>query len=49
MALTSSVVTAFAASAYFHKGKFDMEDVLNATLAGGVIVGASVDMCTACW
>ena len=44
MALSASVAGAFATSALFHKGKFDMEDVLNATLAGGVIIGASCDM-----
>ena len=49
MALTASCATAFGASTYFHNGKFDMEDVLNATLAGGVIIGASCDMCTAAW
>ena len=49
MALTASVCTAFATSALMHKGKFDMEDVLNATLAGGVIVGASCDMLTGAW
>lgn len=44
MALTASCAGAFATSALFHEGKFDMEDVLNATLAGGVIIGASCDM-----
>ena len=44
MALSGSVAGAFATSALFHEGKFDMEDVLNATLAGGVIIGASCDM-----
>lgn len=49
MSLTASVSGAFALSAAFHNGKFDMEDVLNATLAGGVIVGASSDMLTSVW
>ena len=49
MSLLASCATAFATSAWFHKGKFDMEDVLNATLAGGVIVGASSDMLTSAW
>ena len=49
LALTASCCTAFATSSLYHKGKFDMEDVLNATLAGGVIVGSTCDMFTAPW
>lgn len=49
MALTASCCTAFATSALLNKGKFTMEDVLNATLAGGVIVGSSCDMLTGAW
>ena len=44
LALTSSCVTAFAFSNHFNDGYFGMEDILNATLAGGVIIGASCDM-----
>lgn len=43
--LSSSTITAFALSALFNKrGKLTMADVQNVTLAGGVTVGASVDM-----
>ncbi|XP_041817584.1 ammonium transporter Rh type B-like [Chelmon rostratus] len=43
--LSSSTITAFALSAVFNKrGKITMADIQNVTLAGGVTVGASVDM-----
>ncbi|KAG7280508.1 hypothetical protein CRUP_022038 [Coryphaenoides rupestris] len=45
IALSSSTMTAFALSAVFSKkGKLTMADIQNVTLAGGVTVGASVDM-----
>ena len=34
----------FATSGAFNDGKWTMNDVLNATLAGGVTIGASADM-----
>ena len=40
LSLTGSCLTAFSMSKIM-RGKLDMEDILNATLAGGVIIGAS--------
>lgn len=49
LALTASVICAFGMSSHFNDGLFGMEDVLNATLAGGVIVGATCDMYMYAW
>ncbi|CAG9329330.1 unnamed protein product [Blepharisma stoltei] len=43
LALTGSTTAVFITSSIFKKGKLSMEDVLNATLAGGVCVGTSAD------
>lgn len=44
LALCASALGAFLTSALTHHGKLDMEDILNATLAGGVIIGSSSDL-----
>ena len=44
LSLIASCITTFALSSFFHKGKFDMEHILNATLAGGVIIGSCADI-----
>ena len=43
--LTGSVIATFATSTLF-RGKFGIDEVLNATLAGGVIVGSSCNLIT---
>lgn len=45
LALTGSCLAAFAFS-IFYRGKFCMDDVLNATIAGGVAVGSSASLIT---
>ena len=42
--LNASVVATLLLTVFFFKGKFDLEQVANATLAGGVIIGSSADM-----
>mmetsp|Transcript_48681 Transcript_48681/g.74064 ORF Transcript_48681/g.74064 Transcript_48681/m.74064 type:complete len:103 (+) Transcript_48681:433-741(+) len=37
-------MSTFFLSGVFNDGKFSMEDVLNATLAGGVAVGSTADL-----
>lgn len=44
LSLSASVVVVFIFSALLNNGKFKMEDILNATLAGGVIIGGSADI-----
>ena len=43
LSLTSSCMSAFAMSKFFRR-KFNMVDIQNATLAGGVAVGSSADL-----
>jgi len=45
VALCGSGLCSFALS-MFMRGKFSMEDIQNATLAGGVAVGSSSDLVT---
>eukprot|EP00656_Telonema_subtile_P047880 TRINITY_DN556_c0_g1_i1.p1 TRINITY_DN556_c0_g1~~TRINITY_DN556_c0_g1_i1.p1 ORF type:complete len:466 (-),score=81.80 TRINITY_DN556_c0_g1_i1:87-1484(-) len=45
LSLTGSALTAFCFSAWFRgEDKFDMVDIQNATLAGGVAIGTACDM-----
>jgi ammonium transporter Rh len=50
ISLSACCVSAFLFSAYFrHEHKFDMVDIQNATLAGGVAVGSSADLVIEPW
>jgi ammonium transporter Rh len=44
ISMTGSCFTVFILNPFFKQGKFDMEDALNATISGGVIIGASADI-----
>lgn len=44
LSLCGSCVMVFLLTPFFREGKIHMENVLNATLAGGVIIGATADM-----
>ena len=46
LSLTGSCVSTFMVSALFNEGKFHMEDILNASLAGGVVIGSACDLIT---
>ena len=49
LAICASTLGAFYISTVISVGQFNMEDILNATLAGGVIVGSSSDLVAASW
>ncbi len=50
LSISASCIGAFMVSTLTHNGKYEMEDILNATLAGGVIIGAIADIAIlACW
>lgn len=44
LSLASSVMGVFLISPFFNKGKLMIDNVLNSTVAGGVIIGASADL-----
>lgn len=44
LSLTASTLVVFIGSSLFHGGKFQSEDAINATLAGGVMMGSSADL-----
>jgi ammonium transporter Rh len=44
MSLTGSCITVFLLGPFFKKGKFNMTDVINATISGGVMVGSAADI-----
>lgn len=46
LAITGSCITTFIFTALFRDGKFDIDHILKSTIAGGVIIGASADLCT---
>jgi ammonium transporter Rh len=49
LSVCASAMTAFAFSRLLRGGKFEMEDVQNATLAGGVAIGASANFVLLPW
>jgi ammonium transporter Rh len=49
LSMTGSCLLTFIVSPVFADGKFDIDHILKATLAGGVIIGASADLCTQPW
>lgn len=44
LALSASAIATFMLSSTFNENKYNMEEILNATLAGGVIIGASCNL-----
>lgn len=49
LSLTGSCFMVFMMNPFFKRGKLHMEDILNATLAGGVIVGSCCNLITHAW
>jgi len=49
LAICGSCATAFATSCIIHKGKFEMLEIQNATLAGGVCIGMSCSFSLGPW
>ena len=49
LAISASTLGAFYISNIINKGLFGMEDCLNASLAGGVIIGSSSDLVASAW
>jgi len=49
VALCGSAAAAFVTSSWLRNGRFDMEDIQNATLAGGVAVGSSANFVLQPW
>lgn len=45
LSLTGSVVSTFIWTSVFREGRFDIEHIMKATLAGGVIISSSADLC----
>jgi ammonium transporter Rh len=44
ISLTGSCITVFLLGPFFKAGKFNMTDVINATISGGVMIGSSADV-----
>ena len=49
LSISASCIIVFLLSFLFRKGRFHMEHILNATLAGGVVIGASADLIVDPW
>jgi ammonium transporter Rh len=49
MSMTGSCIVVFIFGPIFKRGKFHMEAILNATVAGGVVIGASSDIILSSW
>ena len=49
LSLTGSCISTFIASQVLRGGRLEMEDILNASLAGGVAVGSSSDLVIGPW